>query len=353
MNLCLAQQNDFELSDIIGIGTFGTVYKGKEKKSGKMLAIKVIKGEDGISFKEQFMEEVKLLSELNYPMLLCLNAITTTPPYYIITEYFPHKSLQNYINQSSLNKEQENEWNINNKMISVIGIALGMRYLHSKNIAHCDLKPENVLFDSNFYPRICDFGLSKTMFSSQDNTLPNIATLLFYAPEVIKYGHKYDGYKADVYSYGIIVYSILYNSIPNSDISNQDILYKEIVENYKRPVLDGHISPTLDILINRCLDPDPEKRPDFNQIIDELIMNKKIIEELQDINIQKIENFLLFCKETNSVFKEKEIKELKIGSFQHMNSKELFENFISKGIDVKAKDINYQFMITLFLINVI
>lgn len=68
------------------------------------------------------------------------------------------------------------------KFICLLGIALGMQYLHSLNIVHGNLKPENVFLDDKFYPHICDFGLTKFIKSN----IIDKSSLIFMAPEVIK-----------------------------------------------------------------------------------------------------------------------------------------------------------------------
>ena len=89
-----------------------------------------------------------------------------------------------------------------------------MQYLHSRNIVHRDLKPGNVLLEKNFYPKICDFGLSKTCTSSMKLSTM-IGTVEFCAPEVLEESseNEYNGHKADVFSFGMTLYSIIYDLI--------------------------------------------------------------------------------------------------------------------------------------------
>ena len=237
MNVTIFEPDDFETcsnSNRIGSGAFGIVYKLKEQKTGKYYAVKVLNGDDNPLLKENFKKEIKVLSKLNYPLLLHLHGITIDYPYFIITEYLSNKSIQYYINKTYQGQH------ITNKMICIIGIALAMKYLHSQNIAHRDLKPENVLLDSNFYPRVSDFGLSITMQSSMKSF---VGTPAFCAPEVLVANgiQSYNGEKADVYSYGMTIYSIIYDEIPFYDSSLYSII-KAVVDENKRPSLDGNIS---------------------------------------------------------------------------------------------------------------
>ena len=86
----------------------------------------------------------------------------TLNPISLIQEYVPNNTVQFYI-QKAFQGSPIPEWDITHKMIILLGISFGMKYLHSHNIIHRDLKPDNVLLDSNLYPKICDFGLSKTL----------------------------------------------------------------------------------------------------------------------------------------------------------------------------------------------
>ena len=291
-------ENDFENEVYIASGGFGSIFRAKEKKTGKICAVKKLPLE---IIKEDILKEIHVLFQLNYKTLLSLYGITVTPTISIITEFLPH-DVQYYIDLSSKG-QQCNDWNTTNKMISVIGIALGMRYLHSKNIFHLDLKPPNVLLDSNFYPRICDFGLSKTKSSSMNSP---VGTVRFCAPEVLQInqlkGETFNGEKADVFSYGMTIYSILNDTIPFENLNDYQII--QVYVNNSRPELDNPISKRIDDLIQRCWDHDPNNRPDFNFIVDELL-NKDLLEEIQDIDIDKINDLLLFCQESTITTEEK------------------------------------------------
>ena len=336
MNVRIFRHEDFEepsLSNQIGSGGFGTVYKLHEKETGKLYAVKVLNEEIG----EFFFNEISIIKTLNYPTLLHFQGITDQYPYYIITEYIPNQSVQYYIDKS--NKGESNkEWDLTHKIIIIIGMSLGLQYLHSMNIAHRDIKPGNILLDSNFYPVLCDFGLSKNISQSEKLVTRGIGTPLFCAPEVMDLEEvdDYDGKKADIYSFGMTIYSILFDKIPFDDNLSEYELRNKIINGDRPKLEEGYISEKMKNLIKSCWDMDPDKRPEIQDITKILLEERiELIEmgKIEEEGIIRIKNFLIFCKE----YKEEEY-ENKIHYSVRINSKGLLETLLEKGNDINEVD---------------
>ena len=217
--------NDFtERNNQIGDGVTGIGYLVTKKATMEQYVIKVFK-----SGSEQFLNtEMQIMPQLCYPTLLSLYGITNNSPPHLIMEYLPNKSIQYYINlvRNDSDSDLLHNFDSTHKFIIILGIALGMRYLHSKDIAHRDLKPDNILLDSNFYPRICDFGFSKNLSISIAKSF--VGTLDYMPVEIFNLppNSDYDGKKADVYSFGMLLYSFLYEKLPLADnhLSVRDII---------------------------------------------------------------------------------------------------------------------------------
>ena len=113
----------------------------------------------------------------------------------LITEYNSNIPLKNIISQGS----KRPQWNATKKLINIYGIASGMSYLHSKNILHLNLNPENIIVDdSSFYPKIKDFGINGKIKSLK--TLIRLNDFSHYlAPEVFL-NNEYNEY-SEVYSF--------------------------------------------------------------------------------------------------------------------------------------------------------
>ncbi|XP_024358945.1 uncharacterized protein [Physcomitrium patens] len=169
----------------------------------------------------------------------------------------------------------------------MLQIGEGMKYIHSKGIAHRDLKSLNVLVnlaDPSSRPfskirsvKIADFGLAKTKNASQtySNQTVNRGTNKWMAPEVIEFGDKkrsrFNPRKADVYSFAIICWEILTGKLPYFDIYQTDRLIKDQVKaGTLRPNLSKECPPKLAALIKRCWHPISHERPLFPEICKEL-----------------------------------------------------------------------------------
>ena len=126
---------------------------------------------DKTDLKELFFKEIQILSQLKYPTILCFLGVTLNP-FSIITEFLPNETVQYQINQAYKGNRSD-KFDTTHKFIIILGIALALRYLQSINIAHRDIKPSNILLDSNFYPKVCDFGLSKKIATSNAKTASN------------------------------------------------------------------------------------------------------------------------------------------------------------------------------------
>lgn len=167
--------SNYELTGLkLGEGTFGKVYVVNRLSDMTQYAAKVIYANGMFSSHDQIMllRESLILYKLDHPCIVKFFGInfhsfddpSKLEPT-ILTEYLPHGSLKGILDKEK-NSIADPDWNATKKYICLLGIADAMRYLHKHGILHRDLKPQNILIDSNYYPRICDFGLSKCFSES-------------------------------------------------------------------------------------------------------------------------------------------------------------------------------------------
>ena len=149
----------------------------------------------------------------------------------------------------------------------IIKIALAMNYLHSQGIIHRDLKLANILLDESFNPKLSDFGLLMKDSEKTDEVV-TVGTGPYIAPEIWK-NNNYSK-ASDVYAVGILVYELVTKKFAFKGQNDNVIMYT-ISFAKKRPQLNGQVSSFYKNLISSCWDNDPEKRPTFSEIIEDLM----------------------------------------------------------------------------------
>ncbi|KAK9904389.1 hypothetical protein M0R45_000755 [Rubus argutus] len=195
--------NDFDISNKIGEGGFGPVYKGL-LSDGTAIAVKQLSAKSKQGNRE-FLNEIGMISALQHPHLVKLyGCCIEGNQLLLVYEYMENNSVA-----SALFGEKENQlkldWPTRHRIC--VGIARGLAYLHEESllkIVHRDIKASNVLLDKNLYPKISDFGLAKLNEDDRTHISTRIAgTYGYMAPEYAMWGYLTD--KADVYSFGILI----------------------------------------------------------------------------------------------------------------------------------------------------
>ncbi|XP_033928669.1 atrial natriuretic peptide receptor 2 [Melopsittacus undulatus] len=238
---------------------------------GNVVAIKHI-NKKRIELTRQVLFELKHMRDIQFNHLTrFIGACIDPPNICIVTEYCPRGSLQDVLENESINLD----WMFRHSLIN--DIVKGMAFLHNSIIGHHgSLKSSNCVVDSRFVLKITDYGLASFRSPCDgEDTHALYAKKLWTAPELLQKGRLPTPgmQKADVYSFGIIVQEVALRNGPFY-IEGMDLSPKEIVQKVRnsqkpffRPSIDiGVHSEELAVLMERCWAQDPAERPDFSQI---------------------------------------------------------------------------------------
>ncbi|OIT06519.1 PREDICTED: probable serine/threonine-protein kinase NAK [Nicotiana attenuata] len=297
-----ASTRNFKSDTVLGVGGFGTVFKGwvDEKTltptkvgTGMVVAIKKLNSESMQGF-EEWQAEVNFLGRLSHPNLVKLMGYCwEDKELLLVYEFMSKGSLENHLFRRSTAIEPL-PWELRLKI--AIGAARGLAFLHSseKQIIYRDFKASNILLDGNYHAKLSDFGLAKVGPSAGNShvTTRVMGTYGYAAPEYIATGHLY--VKSDVYGFGVVLLELLtgLRALDTKRPSGQHNLVdwaKPMLSNKRklRSIMDarmeGQYSSKAALvaaqLSLKCLEGEPKNRPSMKEVVEVLEQVESIKEK--------------------------------------------------------------------------
>ncbi|KAK9830463.1 hypothetical protein WJX72_011909 [[Myrmecia] bisecta] len=265
----LVEPREVKLGRVLGEGTFGTTYRGSWR--GGDVAVKCVRvGER--SEAESFLREVATLAALRHPNIMPFYGACLKPPQHcwLLCEYLPGGTLAQWLHGTS------NGWpprrTLEERLAMALGVAKGMQALEmaAPPILHRDLKPSNVFIDAAGHPRVADMGLARRLTPDSINSLTGeTGTYLYMAPEMIR--HELYNSKADVFSWGVMLAELINQKPPYEGSYYTPVqIALAVGEDQLRPTLPPGIPEGLSALAKACYDPEPENRPCFELVVQQL-----------------------------------------------------------------------------------
>ena len=252
--------SDFTVVKNLGEGHFGSVKLVTSKLTNKLYAMKEINSSRYKTEKQRqvVMKEIKLLENLHHPHVITyFNSFRENNNFYIIIEYINGGSLEDLLIDNIKQKKVLSEKLVWDLLVQALS---GLLYLHEqRKIIHRDIKPDNLLLDSEGHLKISDFGVSAIKSEDVDEMLKCHGTVAgpiqFMSPEMAL-GDMYD-FKSDIYMLGLTFFFMMSNRLPEKKITLGPLIIPVKNPNAKLPEF---YSPQLREFVNDLLK-EPEARP--------------------------------------------------------------------------------------------
>ncbi|KAL3871725.1 hypothetical protein ACJMK2_039710 [Sinanodonta woodiana] len=238
---------------MIGEGAYGKIFISTVGNIN--VAVKIIskKGKSNEYLEKFLPRELEAASKLKHENIInVFDVMESKNSVYIVMELAQGGDLLDKITEEGpLSKEEAQK--IFKQIVEAV------EYMHRQNMAHRDLKLENILLDSECKVKVTDFGFSKTV---QKNELSNTfcGSAVYTAPEILK-GEAYDAFKADVWSLGVILYGLVYGALPFQEGSIIQVVQKTI------SLPQMKVDKDCEELIISMLEPEAAKRANLSDIL--------------------------------------------------------------------------------------
>jgi serine/threonine protein kinase/tetratricopeptide (TPR) repeat protein len=246
----------YELRDCIGRGGMGLVYRARDTKLDRQVAIKCLRTElFEAHYVERFKREALLLAKLNHPNIVQVYDFIEAPDQVaLVMELVEGQNLHLHLREHIVTFSQRMRW--------LIEIAQGLAVAHDAGIIHRDLKAENILINQRKVAKITDLGIAKSQDFSATLTDHIAGSYCSMSPEQAM-GEPLD-FKSDLFSFGILAYQLLCGAHPFGDTNNKLQLMQRIISH--PPTAPGKhnpdLPPEINALLGQLLSKDPQKRPD-------------------------------------------------------------------------------------------
>lgn len=234
----------FEILECLGRGGMGMVYKARQPRLNRLVALKILTPdkEHDPKFAERFVREAQALARLNHPGIVTVHDFGEAGGmYYLLMEYVDGVTLRTLLRQGQVKPEEA--------LAIVPKICEALQYAHQQGIIHRDIKPENILLDKQGRVKIADFGIAKLIGQEGRDSLTGargvVGTPHYMAPEQVEHPQTVD-HRADIYSLGVVFYELLTGELP--------------LGRFAPPSSRVQVDVRLDEVVLRALEKEPERR---------------------------------------------------------------------------------------------
>lgn len=245
----------YDILSEAGHGSMGNVYKARDRETGEVVALKLLKPEisSDQTMIERFKNELlfaRKITHKNVCRMYDFNRINGTA--YTSMEYVEGESLRSALNRFG-------GLAVRKALDLAIQICSGLKEAHAQGIVHRDLKPENVMIDRQGNVKIMDFGIARSMEAATRLTGSMMGTPAYMAPEQVT--GKLIDYRTDIYALGLILYEMFTGAQACQAETPVAAAMKQIRET---PPLPHEVDPTIPVGIEKtilkCLEKEPAKR---------------------------------------------------------------------------------------------
>jgi CHASE2 domain-containing sensor protein/tRNA A-37 threonylcarbamoyl transferase component Bud32 len=249
----------YEILMELGRGAMGTVYKARDPKINRFLAIKTIRFSDEFEedqlkeIKERFFTEAELAGKLSHPGIVAIHDIGEDYDLtYMAMEFLDGDDLEKYCNKGSLLPLR--------KILDIIAeSADALEYAHNNSVIHRDIKPANIMLLNIGKVKVTDFGIAKSMSASKTRSGIILGTPNYMAPEQIM-GRQIDA-RSDIFSLGVVFFQLLTGELPFTGDNMNSLFYKITQEKHPAPhTLNPKVIKPCEQILDKVLAKNPDHR---------------------------------------------------------------------------------------------
>ncbi len=244
----------YEILEKIGTGGMSDVYKAKDHKLNRFVAVKVLKQEfsENANFVSKFRVEAQAAAGLMHPNIVNVYDVGQEEGiYFIVMELVEGITLKKYI-------EKKARLSVKEAISIAIQVCMGIESAHNNHIIHRDIKPQNIIISKEGKVKVTDFGIAKAATS---NTITSnvMGSVHYTSPEQARGG--YSDEKSDIYSLGITLFEMLTGRVPFNGETTVAIAIKHIQEPIPSPRdFVSEIPLCAEQIVYKCCQKSPDRR---------------------------------------------------------------------------------------------
>src|SRR5258708_4059798 len=251
----------YQILTELGRGAMGVVYKARDPKINRVVAVKTISlagqpEEEERDYRERFIREAEAAGRLSHPGIVTIFDVGEEPETratYIVMEYVGGQPLENLLCRG------DHKLPVERALRLTLELAESLHCAHGQGVVHRDLKPANILLTEDGRAKIADFGVAKLNLANQTLGGRVLGTPAYMSPEQLN-GEAVDG-RSDLFSLGVILYTVLTGYKPFQGNSALTVSFKVVNRDpIPATLLDTELPPGLDYIIARAMAKDPAER---------------------------------------------------------------------------------------------
>ena len=290
----------YEILEKVGVGGMAEVFKGKDHKLNRYIAVKVLKEEfrENDGFVKKFKEEAQAAAGLAHPNIVNVYDVgDENGIYYIVMELVEGITLKSYI-------ERKGHLTVKEATSIAIQVSAGLEVAHNNQIVHRDIKPQNIMISREGKVKVTDFGIAKAT-TSQTTTSSAMGSVHYTSPEQARGG--YVDHRSDIYSLGVVLYEMVTGRVPFDGDTAVAVAVKHLQDPIVLPsTYNQEISYSLEQIIVKCMEKSPDRRyQDMEDLIADLKQSLMTPEEdfVKRVDLDSQAKTVVMKKETTSKVK--------------------------------------------------